>query len=138
MASSRITGPTPCFEVYLNDPQSTDPNSGNTVNFTLNFAPATGTDLTVVKNTGLSFIVGTFDNLTNGRLDFGVGVGWLREEFQAKLDTNAALKKAFQALTPGRQRAYLFYFAQPKQSATRESRVEKHMPKILKGKGLND
>jgi len=60
------------------------------------------------------------------------------EEFKKKLVKNSALKTAFHALTPGRQRAYIFYFSQPKQSKTRESRIEKCMPKILKGKGLND
>ena len=60
------------------------------------------------------------------------------EEFQNKLDKIPALKTAFDALTPGRQRAYIFYFSQPKQSKTRESRVEKCMKQILKGKGLND
>ena len=59
-------------------------------------------------------------------------------EFQNKLDKIPALKKAFDALTPGRQRAYIFYFSQPKQSKTRESRVEKNMKQILRGKGLND
>ncbi|TZF82647.1 hypothetical protein FW774_14180 [Pedobacter sp. BS3] len=60
------------------------------------------------------------------------------EEFQRKLDANPVLKTAFNALTPGRQRGYLFHFAQPKQSKTRESRIEKHIPQILNGKGLND
>lgn len=60
------------------------------------------------------------------------------EEFQNKLDKTACLKKAFEALTPGRQRAYIFYFSQPKQSKTREARVEKYMKQILSGKGLND
>ena len=60
------------------------------------------------------------------------------EEFQIKLDKIPALKTAFEALTPGRQRAYIFYFSAPKQSKTRESRVEKCMQQILKGKGLND
>jgi uncharacterized protein YdeI (YjbR/CyaY-like superfamily) len=60
------------------------------------------------------------------------------EEFQKKLKKNAALKKAFDSLTPGRQRGYIFYFSQPKLSKTRESRVEKYLPQILKGKGLND
>ena len=60
------------------------------------------------------------------------------EEFKKKLDKNAALKKAFEALTPGRQRAYIFHFSQPKQSKTREARVEKHIPQILNGKGLTD
>jgi uncharacterized protein YdeI (YjbR/CyaY-like superfamily) len=59
-------------------------------------------------------------------------------EFQNKMDASPAVKKAFRALTPGRQRAYLFYFSQPKQSITRVSRVEKCIPQILKGKGLND
>ncbi len=59
-------------------------------------------------------------------------------EFQTKLDHIAALKTAFYALTPGRQRAYLFHFSQPKQSKTREARVEKLIPQILAGKGLND
>jgi uncharacterized protein YdeI (YjbR/CyaY-like superfamily) len=60
------------------------------------------------------------------------------EEFQNKLNEMPALKTAFDALTPGRQRAYLFYFSQPKQSKTRESRVEKCMQRILGGKGLDD
>jgi uncharacterized protein YdeI (YjbR/CyaY-like superfamily) len=62
------------------------------------------------------------------------------EEFQNKLSAEGghALKTAFYALTPGRQRAYIFYFSQPKQSKTRESRVEKSMQQILNGKGLND
>jgi len=60
------------------------------------------------------------------------------EEFQKKLDEMPALKTAFDALTPGRQRAYIFYFSQPKQSKTRKSRVEKCMQQILNGKGLND
>ena len=60
------------------------------------------------------------------------------EEFQKKLDKNVALKTAFNALTPGRQRAYLFHFSQAKLSKTRESRIEKSMPQILKGKGLTD
>ncbi|MEK5407642.1 DUF1801 domain-containing protein [Paenibacillus sp. FSL W8-0439] len=60
------------------------------------------------------------------------------EEFQAKLDENPALKTAFAALTPGRQRAYIMHFSAPKQSKTRESRVEKCMQDILNGKGLND
>ena len=60
------------------------------------------------------------------------------EEFQNKLDKKSALKKAFEALTPGRQRAYLLYFSAPKQSKTRESRIEKYTPEILKGRGLND
>jgi uncharacterized protein YdeI (YjbR/CyaY-like superfamily) len=60
------------------------------------------------------------------------------EEFQNKLDEITALKTAFDALTPGRQRAYILYFSAPKQSKTRASRVEKCMQQILAGKGLND
>ena len=60
------------------------------------------------------------------------------EEFQRKLSKLPALKTAFRALTPGRQRAYLVYFSAPKQSKTRESRIEKCMKQILDGKGLND
>lgn len=59
-------------------------------------------------------------------------------EFQQKLEKIPDLKTAFEALTPGRQRAYIFHFSQPKQSKTREARVEKCMPQILVGKGLND
>src|SRR5258705_1466899 len=59
-------------------------------------------------------------------------------EFQKKLDKSAALKKAFNALTPGRQRAYIFYFSQARQSKTRESRIEKYVKQILNGKGLDD
>ncbi|MFS0916729.1 YdeI/OmpD-associated family protein [Brevibacillus sp. 179-C 1.1 NHS] len=60
------------------------------------------------------------------------------EEFQNKLNEIPALKTAFEALTPGRQRAYILHFSAPKQSKTRESRVEKCMQQILDGKGLND
>ena len=60
------------------------------------------------------------------------------EEFQKKLIENPDLKKAFKSLTPGRQRGYLLYFSQPKQSKTRELRVEKYTQPILNGKGLND
>ncbi|GAB3255028.1 YdeI/OmpD-associated family protein [Chitinimonas naiadis] len=60
------------------------------------------------------------------------------EEFQIKLDSTPALKTAFEALTPGRQRAYLLHFSTAKQSKTRASRVEKAIPLILDGKGLDD
>ena len=60
------------------------------------------------------------------------------EELQNKLNENPALKAAFDALTPGRQRGYILYFSGAKQSKTREARVEKCMPQILNGKGLND
>ncbi|HEY5745870.1 MAG TPA: YdeI family protein [Chryseolinea sp.] len=60
------------------------------------------------------------------------------EEFKNVLDETPALKKAFYALTPGRQRGYLLYFSSAKQAKTRESRIEKFMPQILKGKGLED
>jgi len=60
------------------------------------------------------------------------------DELQNKFDAIPALKTAFEALTPGRQRAYILYFTQPKQSKTRESRIEKYIEHILNGKGLND
>ena len=60
------------------------------------------------------------------------------EEFQKKLDKTPALKSAFKALTPGRQRGYILYFSAPKQSKTRDARVKKYMRQILNGKGLND
>lgn len=60
------------------------------------------------------------------------------EELQNKLDENLELKTAFEALTPGRQRAYNMYFSEPKQSKTRESRIEKSIQRIINGKGLND
>lgn len=59
-------------------------------------------------------------------------------EFQKRLSRSKALKKAFEALTPGRQRGYLFYFSQAKLSTTREARVDKCVPGILEGKGLDD
>jgi uncharacterized protein YdeI (YjbR/CyaY-like superfamily) len=62
----------------------------------------------------------------------------IAEEFQHKLDQIPALKSAFEALTPGRQRAYHLYFSAAKQSNTRAARVEKYIPKILNKKGLND
>jgi len=60
------------------------------------------------------------------------------EEFQKRLAKSAALKTAFDALTPGRQRGYIYYFSQPKQPKTRAARVEKYVKQILKGKGLDD
>ena len=60
------------------------------------------------------------------------------EELQNKLDESPALKTAFDALTPGRQRGYILYFSAAKQSKTREARIEKCMQQILNGKGLND
>ena len=60
------------------------------------------------------------------------------EEFQNKLNEIPALKTAFEALSSGRQRGYLLYFSAPRQAKTRESRIEKCMPQILNGKGLND
>jgi len=59
-------------------------------------------------------------------------------EFRDRMDKDRALKKAWEALTPGRQRGYLLYFSQAKQSKTRAARVEKCREQILKGKGLND
>jgi len=60
------------------------------------------------------------------------------EEFKSRLDKTPALKTAFNKLTPGRQRAYIFHFSQPKLSKTREARVEKCVRQILNGKGLDD
>ncbi len=60
------------------------------------------------------------------------------EELQNKMKKMPALKAAFYSLTPGRQRAYIFHFSQPKQSKTREARVDKYIPQILEGIGLND
>lgn len=60
------------------------------------------------------------------------------EELQRKLDAKPSLKAAFEALTPGRQRAYMFHISKPKQAKTRESRVEECTRRILEGKGLND
>ena len=59
-------------------------------------------------------------------------------EFKNRLTEDSGLKKAFSVLTPGRQRGYLLYFSAPKQSKTREARIEKYIPQILEGKGLND
>ncbi|WP_433764762.1 YdeI/OmpD-associated family protein [Flavobacterium ginsenosidimutans] len=62
----------------------------------------------------------------------------IAEELQNKFNSDANFKKAFYALSPGRQRAYLLHFSQPKQSKTREARVEKNISRILAGRGLND
>jgi len=76
---------------------------------------------------------------SGAKVDFkGTDAFAVPEEFQARIDSTPALKSAFEALTPGRQRAYLLHFAQPKQAKTRESRIDKAMPQILAGKGLND
>lgn len=60
------------------------------------------------------------------------------EEFQSELDQHADLKKAFEALTPGRQRAYILHFSGAKQAKTRQARIEKYIPQILEGKGIDD
>ena len=60
------------------------------------------------------------------------------DELKTKFDENPALKTAFEALTVGRQRAYNLYFSEPKQSKTKEARIEKYTQQILNGKGLND
>ncbi|WP_434749886.1 YdeI/OmpD-associated family protein [Paenibacillus amylolyticus] len=60
------------------------------------------------------------------------------DELQHQFDANPAFKEAFEALTPGRQRAYLYHFSQPKQSKTKTARIEKCMQPIMEGKGLND
>lgn len=62
----------------------------------------------------------------------------MAEEFKNVIDEMPELKTAFEALTPGRQRAYLLYFSAPKQAKTREARVEKYLQPILNGKGLDD
>jgi uncharacterized protein YdeI (YjbR/CyaY-like superfamily) len=73
------------------------------------------------------------------KVDFKKNAGLIfPREFQNKLNKMPALKKAFEALTPGRQRAYNLYFSAPKQSKTREARIEKSMRQILDGKGLNE
>jgi len=71
-------------------------------------------------------------------VNFKKDPGTVPEELQKKLNEIPALKAAFHALTPGRQRGYILYFSGAKQSKTRESRVEKCMRRILNGKGLND
>lgn len=60
------------------------------------------------------------------------------EEFESKLSAIPELKTAFESLTPGRQRGYLLYFSSAKQAKTREARIEKYIPQILSGKGLED
>jgi uncharacterized protein YdeI (YjbR/CyaY-like superfamily) len=60
------------------------------------------------------------------------------DELKARLENDSELKKAFESLTPGRQRGYLLYFSQAKQAKTREARIEKYIPKIFEGKGLQD
>mgnify|MGYP003917127427 FL=1 len=60
------------------------------------------------------------------------------EELTSKMDLDPLLKNAFESLTPGRKRAYLMFFEEAKQSKTREARIEKYIPRILKGKGMND
>ena len=72
------------------------------------------------------------------KVDFNKNPAPIPEEFQLKMDELPELKLAFEALTPGRQKAYILHFSQPKQSKTRESRVEKCIQQILNGKGLTD
>lgn len=85
------------------------------------------------------YIVEAIENEKDGKkVDFVKNLEPVPEELENKFSEYPILKDAFYRLTPGRQRAYILFFTQPKQSATRESRIEKCMEKILNGKGLND
>ncbi|MEO6902799.1 MAG: DUF1801 domain-containing protein [Bacteroidia bacterium] len=75
---------------------------------------------------------------TGLKIEFEKSPSPISEEFKKKFDKNTALKTAFNELTPGRQRAYHLFFSAAKQSKTREARIEKCIPQILQGKGLND
>jgi len=72
------------------------------------------------------------------KVDFKKNPEPIPEELNKKFEEDPTLKSAFEALTPGRQRGYIIYFSAPKQSKTRESRIEKCIGKILNGEGLND
>lgn len=72
------------------------------------------------------------------KVDFKKNPEPIPDELQQKFDEDPFLKSAFEALTPGRQRGYILYFSQPKQSKTRETRIEKYIPQILEGRGLQD
>lgn len=75
---------------------------------------------------------------SGGKVEFKKSPQAMPEELKKMLAKNAQLKKAFAALTPGRQRAYLLHFSSAKQSSTRQSRIEKCIPRILEGKGMTD
>ena len=85
------------------------------------------------------YILESIDLERNGqKVKFSKHPEPIPDELKKKLVADPALKKAFSVLTPGRQRAYILYFSAPKQSGTREARVEKYISKILQGKGIND
>jgi len=94
----------------------------------------------ITKKTLKPYIQNAIDVEKSGaRVDFKETEEFeIPEEFQNKMDEVPALRYAFDALTPGRQRGYLLYFADARQAKTRESRIKKYMPKILDGKGLKD
>ena len=95
-------------------------------------------DITAMEPILKSYIEEAIDNERAGlkiKKDPAVSIP---EEFRVRLEENSALKTAFAALTPGRQRAYLMHFAQPKQSKTREDRIAKCLPQILAGKGFGE
>lgn len=97
-------------------------------------------DIEIAKNTLKNYIQEAIEIEKSGlKVDLKKTTEFkIAEEFQLKLDEKPELKIAFNALTPGRQKAYLLHFSAPKQSKTRLSRVEACMPQILNGKGLND
>ncbi|WP_192085268.1 YdeI family protein [Algoriphagus sp. Y33] len=99
----------------------------------------TSTDITLLKTILKSHIYEAIEVEKAGlKVEFIKNPEPIPEELQAKLDENHSFKKAFEALTPGRQRGYILYFTAPKQTQTRVTRIEKCTPKILEGKGLND
>lgn len=75
---------------------------------------------------------------SGAKVEFKKDLEPVPEELQAEFNNNQALKEAFYALTPGRQRGYIIHFSQPKKAATRKSRIHKYIPKILSGKGFFD
>jgi uncharacterized protein YdeI (YjbR/CyaY-like superfamily) len=86
-----------------------------------------------------SYIIEAIDIEESGKkVEFKKNPEPIPEELQLRLDEDPVLKTAFEALTPGRQRGYILHFSQPKQSKTREARIEKCIPNIFEGKGLND
>jgi uncharacterized protein YdeI (YjbR/CyaY-like superfamily) len=86
-----------------------------------------------------SYLLEAIKNEEEGlKVEFKKNPEPIPEELLSKMEEMPALKKAFNALTPGRQRGYIIYFSQPKQSKTRESRIEKYISKILSGKGFFD
>jgi uncharacterized protein YdeI (YjbR/CyaY-like superfamily) len=128
-----------CKGSLLKDPEGILKKPGEYTQATRQIRFANDREIAAAQSTVTAYVQEAIEAERNGlEVKFKKNPEPIPGELQKRLDGIPALKSAFFALTPGRQRAYILFFSAAKQSTTRESRIEKCMPRILQGKGLND